>query len=74
MQGYYFIRVRKNYASAIIEDLQKMDAVELLEANDTSIPQWQQKEVLARLDALDNNPETAIDWTSAMTKINGLAK
>jgi len=40
MAGYYFSRVKKDYATAIIEDLQKLDAVELLDADDNNIPEW----------------------------------
>ena len=74
MTGYYFLRVKKDYASAIIEDLQKMDAVELIDAADNNIPEWQKKEVLSRLQTLNETPESAIDWDTAMDTIKQLAK
>ena len=69
MSGYYFLRVKKDYASSVIEDLQKMDAVELLDANDKSIPEWQKKEVLARLQELNENPQSGLDWDTAVKNI-----
>jgi putative addiction module component len=74
MDGYYFIRVKKDYASAIIEDLQKLDAVELLNTADNSIPEWQKKEVLSRLQALDEDPGSGVDWDTAISRIKKLAK
>ena len=44
MTGYYFLRVKKDYATAIIEDLEReLDAVELLDADDNNIPEWQKR-------------------------------
>ena len=74
MTGYYFLRVKKDYASAIIEDLQKLDAAELFDAADNSIPEWQKKEVLSRLQALDKDPESGIDWDNAVNRIKHLGK
>src|SRR5699024_1228230 len=41
----YHIKIKKEYASAIIEDLQQVDAIEIVEE---SIPEWQKKESLKR--------------------------
>ncbi len=72
MSGYYILRVKKGYASSVIKDLQKMDAVELLDADDKSIPDWQKKEVLKRLQELDENPGIGVDWNTAMKRIKSL--
>ena len=74
MNGYYFLRVKKDYASAIIEDLQKLDAVELLDAGDNNIPEWQKKEVLSRLQILKDDPASGVDWDTAMDRIKLLTK
>jgi hypothetical protein len=74
MTGYYFLRVKKDYATSIIEDLQKLDAIELLDAGDSNIPEWQKKEVLSRLQALNDNPESGVDWDTAVKRIKQLAK
>jgi Mg/Co/Ni transporter MgtE len=41
----YHIKIKKEYASAILEDLQQVEAIEIVE----DIPEWQQREVLKRL-------------------------
>jgi hypothetical protein len=41
MPDTYHIRIKKEYAAAVIEDLQKMDAVEVLIDANTDIPDWQ---------------------------------
>jgi hypothetical protein len=41
MPNTYHIRKKKEYAAAVIEDLQKMDAVEVLIDANTDIPDWQ---------------------------------
>ena len=74
MDGYYFLRVKKDYASAIIEDLQKLDAVELLDADNNNIPEWQKKEVLARLQILEDDPASGVDWNTAINRIKRLGK
>jgi hypothetical protein len=68
----YHIRIKKNYAADVIKDLQKMDAVELLE--EAPIPDWQTKEVRKRLKDLQKNPSKAINWNDAAKKIKQLAK
>ena len=74
MEQYYYLRIKKDYAGAIIQDLQKLDAVELLDATNNTIPEWQQKEVLQRLQALNDNPENAIDWETATGMIKQWTK
>lgn len=44
----YHIKIKKEYASAILEDLQQVEAIEILE----DIPEWQQREALKRLAAM----------------------
>jgi hypothetical protein len=66
------IRIKKDYAADIIKDLQKMDAVELLE--EAPIPAWQKKEVRKRLKDLQKNPSKAVSWNDATKKIKRLAK
>ena len=53
----YTIRIKKEYASAIIEDLKQVDAIEIVEG---SIPEWQKKETLKRLEAMKANPSSAL--------------
>jgi len=53
----YHIKIKKEYASAIIEDLQQVDAIEIVEE---PIPEWQKKESLKRLNEMKQNPSSAI--------------
>ena len=74
MSVYYFLRVKKGYASAVIKDLQKMDAVEVMEPEDANIPEWQKEQVRARLKELKKYPEKAVSWTIVQKKLKQLAK
>ncbi len=65
MATTYHIRIKKEYAAAVIEDLQKMDAVEFMSGEDAfDIPQWQKDEVRRRIENYKNNPDQYIDETS----------
>jgi hypothetical protein len=66
------IRIKKKYAADIIKDLEKIEAVELL--NEPPIPEWQKKEVRKRLKDLQKNPSKAINWNDGMKRIKQLAK
>lgn len=53
----YHIKIKKEYASAILEDLNQIEAIEIVE---DAIPDWQKKEFLKRLEAMNTNPSIAI--------------
>ena len=53
----YHIKIKKEYASAIIEDLKQVDAIEIIEE---PIPEWQKKESLRRLDEMKKNPSSLV--------------
>ncbi len=72
MPGTLYVRIKKKYAADIIKDLQKLDAIEVLE--EAPVLQWQKKEVRKRLKDLQKNPEKAISWTEATRRIKQLAK
>lgn len=72
MPDTFYVRIKKNYASAVIKDLQKLDAIELLE--EAPIPDWQKKEVTKRLKDLQKNPSKGISWNEATKKIKQFAK
>ena len=46
MTEVYHIKIKKEYAAALIDELIKVDAVEDMELQNTELPQWQK-------DALD---------------------
>ena len=72
MSDTLYVRIKKNYAAEIIEDLQKLNAVELLA--EAPIPEWQKKEVRKRPKDLQKNPSKAISWNEGAKKIKQLAK
>lgn len=54
----YHIKIKKEYASAILEDLKQVDAIEIIEE---PIPEWQKKESLQRLQEMKENPSSAVN-------------
>lgn len=48
----YHIRIKKKYASAIIEDLHQVDTIEIFE---DTILEWQKKETIRRLKEMKDN-------------------
>ncbi|PQJ09973.1 hypothetical protein CJD36_014840 [Flavipsychrobacter stenotrophus] len=69
VQNTYHIVVKKEYASAIIEDLQKLDAVELIPESSFEIPHWQIEEVLKRKEYYKLHPEELVSWEDAQKMI-----
>ena len=69
MHNTYHIVVKKKYASAIIADLQKLDAVELLPDTAFQVPQWQIDEIRSRKAYYKQHPEELIDWDDAQKMI-----
>ncbi len=53
----YTIKIKKEYASAVIEDLKQVDAIEIIE---NSIPEWQKEESIKRLSEMKVNPSCAL--------------
>lgn len=53
----YYIRIKKQYASAIIEDIKQVDAIEIVEG---PVPEWQQLESLKRLAQMKADPSSQI--------------
>lgn len=69
MADTYFIRIKKEYAATVIEDLEKMDAVELITEDNITIPQWQIDGVRTAIEYTVQNPDTLMDWETLKTKI-----
>jgi len=53
----YTIKIKKEYASAVLEDLKQADAIEILEE---PVPEWQKIESAKRLAQMKANPELQI--------------
>ena len=69
MSETYFIRIKKDYAVDVIEDLQKMDAVEFIDEGNIDIPQWQKDKVLAAKNKVEEDPSLLIDWETVKQNI-----
>ncbi len=70
MSDTYHIKIKKDYAIAVIEDLQKMDAVELL--TDTikfNLPDWQADLGKKEIELISENPALIMDWEEARMKL-----
>jgi len=71
----YYIKVKKDYAADLIEDLEKVDAIEVFASENevnSGIAEWQKETVLARLNEAKKHPETLITWKQAKDRIEKL--
>jgi hypothetical protein len=68
MQETYHIRIKKDYAAAVIEDLQKMKAVEVIA--DDEVPEWQKKEVRRRAKEIKKDPSILVDEAVVFKMLN----
>lgn len=53
----YHIKIKKEYVTAMLEDLQETEAIEII--ND-DIPEWQKEKVKKRIAAFESDPTSAI--------------
>ena len=67
MSETYHIKIKKNYAKDVIEDLEKMEAVELLSDNENSftVPEWQIELGKEEAKKISENPSLLMDWEKA---------
>lgn len=55
MAEVYHIKIKKEYAASLIDDLIKMDAVEAIESQHSELPQWQKDALNKELQAIADN-------------------
>ena len=72
MADTMFVRIKKKYAAEILKDLEKLNAVELLD--EAPIPDWQKKEVKKRFKELKKDPSSGVSWEDAKERIKQLSK
>ena len=65
MDEVYYIRIKKDYAAAVIQDLQNMEAVELIREEEIEIPAWQKELVNLEKKKIKENPAMLVDWQTA---------
>jgi hypothetical protein len=68
MDEIYYVRIKKDYAAAVIEDLQKMEAVELIAPDETEIPDWQKELVNIEKKNIADDPSVLVNWEIARQK------
>ena len=68
MSEEYHIRVKKEYAASLIEHLRKEDAIELIDRDDTDIPEWQKEAVRKTLQQIEENPSLLKPWETVKKK------
>ncbi|SKB99896.1 hypothetical protein [Dyadobacter psychrophilus] len=59
----YHIRIKKDYAASLIEDLEKVNAIDLVKETDEDfvVTRAQMNEVSARIKKYQDNPDLLID-------------
>ncbi|MEI9945037.1 MAG: hypothetical protein WDN26_12570 [Chitinophagaceae bacterium] len=62
MPDSFHLRIKKEYAAAVIEDLIKSDAVEKVEEAHIELTPAQKKALDKELDAVKNNPSYLKKW------------
>jgi hypothetical protein len=71
MAQTYHIRIKKEYAASVIEDLCKNDAVILVPEEEAfDVPQWQKDEVRRRIEKYKQNPELLISESVFFDMLN----
>jgi len=70
MAAIYHLKVKKEYAAALIEDLIKSDAVEKIATENSEIPQWQMDALDKELQNIADNPNYTIPWESVKGNFN----
>lgn len=68
MNEVYHIKIKKEYAAALIDDLIKINAVEDMEVSNTELPQWQKDALDKELQAIGDNPDYTIPWDSVKNR------
>ena len=68
MPEVYHIKIKKEYAAALIDDLIKVDAVEDMELQNAELPQWQKDALDKELLAIADNPTYTIPWDTVKNR------
>jgi len=62
MSDTLHLRIKKEYAAALIEQLKNDDAIEIIAESTPDIPEWQKKAVRETLARVQQNPELLQPW------------
>ena len=70
MAEVYHIKIKKEYAAALIDDLIKMEAVENIESHPNEIAQWQKDALDKELNVIEDNSNYTIPWDDVKNRFN----
>jgi len=62
MNDTLHLRIKKEYAAALLEHLKKEEAIEIIEDEVLDIPEWQKEAVRKTLAGVLKNPEQLQAW------------
>lgn len=62
MEEIVHLRIKKEYAAELIEDLIQAKALEPVTENETDIPEWQKEAVRQTLRLVQEHPEQLQSW------------
>jgi hypothetical protein len=68
MPEEYHIRVKKEYAASLIEHLRKEDAIELIDSDESDVPEWQKEAVRKTVQQIQNDPSVLQPWETVKKK------
>ena len=68
MSDTLHLRIKKEYAAALIEQLKKDEAIEIIEEDIPDIPEWQKEAVRKTLARIQQSPELLQPWDTIKEK------
>lgn len=68
MSDTFHLRIKKEYAAAMIEQLRKEDAIEIIDEDTSDIPEWQKEAVRKTLAQVQLNPKLLQSWDTIKEK------
>ena len=68
MPEVYHLKIKKDYAAALIDDLIKIDAVENISNENEEMPIWQQTALDKELENMVQSEDYSVSWESVRSK------
>jgi hypothetical protein len=72
MPDVIHVIIKKDYAASLIEHLKNEDAIEIVETEQSNIPEWQKEAVRKTLAMVNANPEQLQSWDIVKQKYKRL--
>ena len=68
MAEVYHIKIKKQYAAALLDDLIKVNAIENMEMDNSKIPQWQKDALDKEMQIVADDPNSTTPWVEIMNR------